>query len=149
MVDAVESVRRILDGLRPPALDQVGLVGALQDRAAALTDRTAGRLTVRVEAPEPLPSLDPETEMAAYRIAEEALTNAVRHSGATGVVVRLLVEDGRFVVDVTDDGCGLPAVPRQGVGLESMQRRVEALGGSISMTSKPGLRVVAQLPVTA
>jgi signal transduction histidine kinase len=145
----VEDVRRILDGLRPPALDEVGLVTALHDRAALLTDRCAGSLTVRVEAPDLLPSLDPETEMAAFRIAEEALTNTVRHSGAGTVVVRLVLDSGRLAVEVSDDGRGLPSVPRQGVGLESMHRRAESLGGSLAITSNDGVRVVALLPVAA
>jgi signal transduction histidine kinase len=147
VVTAVEDVRRILDGLRPPALDEVGLVTALQDRAALLSDRCAGSLTVRVEAPDPLPALDPETEMAAFRIAEEALTNIVRHSGAACAVVRLVVDDGRLTVEVTDDGRGLPSLPRQGVGLESMQRRAESLGGTLDVTSDAGVRVLALLPV--
>jgi signal transduction histidine kinase len=119
----------------------------LHDRAALLSDRCAGSLTVRVEAPDPLPALDPETEMAAFRIAEEALTNIVRHSGAACAVVRLVVDDGRLTVEVTDDGCGLPSLRRQGVGLESMQRRAESLGGTLDVTSDVGVRVLALLPV--
>jgi signal transduction histidine kinase len=111
-----------------------------------LTDRAGGRLVVRVEAPDSLPALDPETEMAAFRIADEALTNTLRHSGAAEVVIALAVEDGQLRVDVSDDGCGLPEVPRQGVGLESMQRRAESLGGSLAVTSSPGVHVLALLP---
>lgn len=147
VVAAVEDVRRILDGLRPPALDEIGLVRAVQARAAVLTDRTAGRLRVEVEVDDPLPHLDPETETAAFRIAEEALTNTVRHSGARRVVVRLAQCGGRLEVEVRDDGRGLPAVPSQGVGLESMHRRAEALGGSLAVTSGAGVRVLARLPV--
>jgi signal transduction histidine kinase len=104
---------------------------------------------VRVEAPDPLPVLDPETEMAAFRIAEEALTNIVRHSGAAFAVVRLVVDDERLTVEVTDDGRGLPSLRRQGVGLESMQRRAESLGGTLAVTSDVGVRVLALLPVGA
>jgi signal transduction histidine kinase len=146
---AVEDVRRILDGLRPPALDELGLTGALRQRAAVLTDRAGGRLVVRVDAPDSLPALEPATEMAAFRIADEALTNTLRHSGASEVVISLAVEEGTLHVDVSDDGCGLPDVPRQGVGLESMQRRAESLGGSLAVTSAAGVRILAVLPGAA
>jgi signal transduction histidine kinase len=144
---AVEEVRRILDGLRPPALDEAGLVTALRHRAADLTERSGGRLTVAIEAPESLPKLDPETEVAAYRIAEEALTNTIRHSAARTVVVRLRALDGGITVEVADDGQGLPSPPRPGVGLDSMQRRAESLGGSLAVSSGTGVRVVAHLPL--
>jgi signal transduction histidine kinase len=145
--DAVEEVRRILDGLRPPALDEAGLIHALRDRAADLTERSGGRLRVAIEAPDSLPVLDPETEVAAYRIAEEALTNTVRHSAARRVVVRLGALDGAITVEVTDDGQGLPSPTRTGVGFDSMQRRAESLGGSFAVTSDAGVRVVAHLPL--
>jgi signal transduction histidine kinase len=147
VVHAVDGIRRILDDLRPSALDRVGLAAALQDRAAVLTDRSGGRLTVAVEVPEDLPPLDPDIETAAYRIVEEAVTNALRHSGASHVVVRVVAGPDRLELDVCDDGHGLPPVPRQGVGLESMQRRAESLGGSLGVSCHPGVRVVAALPM--
>ena len=144
---AVGEVRRILDGLRPAPLDDVGFVAAVQRHAEAL----APSVPVRVTA-EPLPPLPPEVETAAYRIAQEALTNVARHSGARCAEVGLRARDGRLEVAVVDDGAGFAAVggdPRPaGVGLASMRTRARAVGGELTVTSGPdGTRVVAGLPL--
>ncbi|MCZ2826650.1 MULTISPECIES: GAF domain-containing sensor histidine kinase [unclassified Modestobacter] len=143
---AVGEVRRILDGLRPAPLDDVGLVAALQRHAAAL----APTVPVRVTAEE-LPSLRPDVETAAYRIAQEALTNVARHSRARSAELGLRARDGRLEVAVADDGAGFtPADPVRpdGVGLESMRTRAQAVGGDLTVTSGPtGTRVVAGLPL--
>ena len=146
---AVGEVRRILDGLRPAPLDEVGFVAAVQRHAEAL----APSVPVRVTA-EPLPPLPPEVETAAYRIAQEALTNAARHSGARSAEVGLRARDGRLEVAVADDGAGFPAedgAPRPGgVGLASMRTRARAVGGELTVSSGPaGTRVVAGLPLEA
>ncbi|SFT79244.1 Histidine kinase-, DNA gyrase B-, and HSP90-like ATPase [Geodermatophilus amargosae] len=146
---AVGEVRRILDGLRPAPLDDVGFVAAVQRHAKAL----APSVPVRVTA-EPLPPLPPDVETAAYRIAQEALTNVARHSGARCAEVGLRARDGRLEVAVVDDGAGFPAVdadPRPaGVGLASMRTRARAVGGELTVTSGPGgTRVVAGLPLEA
>jgi signal transduction histidine kinase len=146
---AVGEVRRILDGLRPAPLDDVGFVAAVQRHAEAL----APSVPVRVTA-EPLPPLPPDVETAAYRIAQEALTNVARHSGARCAEVDLRARDGRLEVAVVDDGAGFPAVdgdPRPaGVGLASMRTRARAVGGELTVTSGPGgTRVVAGLPLEA
>ncbi len=146
---AVGEVRRILDGLRPAPLDEVGFVAAVQRHAEAL----APSVPVRVTA-EPLPPLPPEVETAAYRIAQEALTNVARHSGARSAEVGLRARDGRLEVAVADDGAGFPAedgAPRPaGVGLASMRTRARAVGGELTVSSGPaGTRVVAGLPLEA
>ena len=134
---AVEEVRRIIDELRPAVLDENGLVGALQDRAAIVTARSTG-LIVTVQAPDPMPPLPPEVELAAYRIADEAIANVIRHAGATQCVVRISVGDG-VAISVTDDGVGPPSVPRPGgVGLSSMRQRAADLRGVVSVTACPG-----------
>jgi signal transduction histidine kinase len=143
---SVEEVRRIIDGLRPPALDELGLVTALRQRAESVSLRSGGRLTVRVDAPDRLPPLPSEVEDAAYRIADEALTNVVRHSGATSCVLRIRAR-GDLTIDVVDDGRGIASVPRQGVGLDSMRARAESLGGSLELENGHGTRVAARLPV--
>jgi signal transduction histidine kinase len=148
MATAIEEVRRIIDGLRPPALDQVGLVTALRARAEAINTRAGGRLRVRVEAPDRMPDLPGEVELAAFRIAEEALTNVVRHAGAQECLLRITTEAG-LNIEVRDDGRGLPAVPRQGVGLDSMRRRAEALGGSLRLENGDGTLLAAHLPVVS
>ncbi|WP_448625129.1 histidine kinase [Geodermatophilus sp. URMC 64] len=140
---AVDEVRRIIDALRPSALDGQALVPALRARAAGV----AGRLAVDVEAPEPMPALPPDVEAAAYRIVDEAVNNVVRHSGAAHCLVRVSVGPD-LVLEVRDDGCGLPDRPRDGVGLTSMRQRAEELGGSFAVRSGgDGGAVVVRLPV--
>ncbi|MGY1699992.1 histidine kinase [Geodermatophilus sp. SYSU D00766] len=143
---AVGEVRRILDGLRPAPLDDVGFVAAVQRHAEALAPSVPVRVTAG-----PLPSLPPDVETAAYRIAQEALTNVARHSGARCAEVELCARDGRLEVAVADDGAGFPADgdPRPaGVGLASMRTRARAVGGELTVTTGPGgTRVVAGLPL--
>jgi signal transduction histidine kinase len=147
---AVGEVRRILDGLRPAPLDDVGFVAAVRRHADAL----APAVPVRVDAEE-LPPLPAEVETAAYRIAQEALANVARHSGARSAEVGLRSRDGRLEVAVVDDGSGFApdadddARPT-GVGLDSMRSRARAVGGELTVTSGPGgTRVVAGLPLEA
>ncbi|MBO0871690.1 MAG: sensor histidine kinase, partial [Micromonosporaceae bacterium] len=99
-------------------------------------------------------SLSPAVELTAYRIVQEALTNAVRHSGAQAVWVDLRRGDGTLLVDVSDDGCGLPidafgrsGGPR-GMGLRGMRERAESVGGSLTLGTRDGggCRVTASLP---
>jgi signal transduction histidine kinase len=145
---AVGEVRRILDGLRPASLDDVGLVAAVGRHADAL----APSMPVQVTAEE-LPPLPPEVETAAYRIAQEALTNVARHSGARSAEVGLRAREGRLEVAVVDDGAGFePGADDEptsaGVGLGSMRTRARAVGGDLTVTSGPdGTRVVAGLPL--
>ncbi|SDE57148.1 sensor histidine kinase [Pseudonocardia oroxyli] len=134
--DAIADVRRIVYGLRPPALDELGLVEALRRHAAQLP-------AVTVVAPE-LPPLPAAVESIAYRIAVEALTNAVRH-GAGPVEVRLDLTD-HLQLTVSDAGPPGP-VWRPGVGLTSMRERAAELGGTLDAGPTPtGGRVVAHLP---
>ena len=142
---AIGDIRRLVHGLRPPALDELGLAGALQQ----LAERTGGPGTrVAVEAAG-LPALPAAVEVAAYRIVQEALTNVVRHAGARSCVVRVAVDGGELTLTVTDDGAGLPADPEPGVGLASMRERAEETGGSCTVGPGPdgGTRVTARLPV--
>ena len=143
---AVGEVRRILDGLRPGALDDVGFVAAVRRHADAL----APSVPVRVTAEE-LPPLPPDVETAAYRIAQEALTNVARHAGARSAEVGLRARGGRLEVAVADDGAGFAPGGDDGaagVGLGSMRTRARAVGGELTVTSGPqGTRVVAGLPL--
>jgi signal transduction histidine kinase len=146
-VDAtVGEVRRILDGLRPAPLDDVGFVTAVRRHAEAL----APSVPVKVTA-EDLPPIPPEVETAAFRIAQEALANVARHAGAGSAQVGLRTLEGRLEVAVTDDGTGFApdGDPRPaGVGLASMRSRARAVGGELTVTSGPaGTRVVAGLPL--
>jgi signal transduction histidine kinase len=142
---AVEEIRRILDGLQPTVLDALGLVEALRVQAEQPVDG----LAVGVTAEPSLESaaLDPDVEVAAYRIALEAITNVRRHAAATQCAVRLSADADALDVQITDDGRGLPAAPREGVGLLSMRHRAEALGGSVELRSGAGgTTVLARLP---
>jgi signal transduction histidine kinase len=141
---AIGEIRQIAHNLRPPALDQLGLVSALREHAS----QTSGNgLQVVVEAPETLPPLPAAVEVAAYRIALEALTNVVRHAGARHCRVTICVNAG-LRLRVRDDGRGLPAVPAVGVGLGSMRERAAELGGTLSVTSAAdgGTELEAFLP---
>jgi len=149
--DAVTDIRRLVYGLRPPALDDLGLLGALRETAAQYG---AKGLSVSVSAPEDLPPLSAAVEVAAYRIAQEALTNVARHAGARSSTVRLAVEEGALCVEVRDDGVGIPDPlgdhsGRAGVGLTSMRERATELGGSLLVGPLPegGTRVHARLPL--
>jgi signal transduction histidine kinase len=144
----VSDVRRIVEGLRPPALDELGLAGAMEQLADRLTAGTELLVDVRV-----VDRLEPAAavEVAAYRIAQEALTNVVRHAHAHQACVRVAADDGELVLEVRDDGTGTPAPRDGGVGLASMRERAEELGGRVQVAGRPGVgtRVVARLPVDA
>ncbi|HST64648.1 MAG TPA: sensor histidine kinase [Mycobacteriales bacterium] len=138
----LEEVRRIIDGLRPSALDTMELPDAI--RRHARTVSTAVPVEVVVGE---LPELPAVVENAAYRITTEALTNAARHSVAGRVQVTLDAPAGALVITVADDGSGVgTATP--GVGLTSMRRRAETLGGELGIDSDPtGTTVTATLPL--
>jgi len=148
----VGEIRRLIHGLRPPALDELGLVGAVRDRAAQLTRRQrampADSLQMLIETPDTLPPLPAAVEVAAYRIVEEALTNVARHAQARICTVRLSLTDA-LEVEIVDDGIGLPAARRAGVGLLSIRERAAELGGACAfeVLGDSGTRVYARLPL--
>jgi signal transduction histidine kinase len=146
---AIGEIRRLVDDLRPPALDEVGLVGALRQKAVSLSAHGGDQpLVVEVEAPAALPQLSAAAEVAAYRIAMEAVTNVVRHSGATRCVVSVTA-DRTLEVTVSDNGGGMRGPARPGVGLTSMHERAGELGGTCTVTTKPegGTVVHAVIPL--
>jgi len=144
---AVTDVRRIVYGLRPPALDEFGLVGSLREEVGRLRHE-APALTVTLDAPDAdLADLPAAAEVACYRIVTEALTNVTRHAHATRCSVRLRLDHG-LDVDVSDDGVGLPDGWRTGVGIASMRERVAELGGTLVIEPclPHGTRISARLP---
>lgn len=142
MALSVSEVRRIIDGLRPTALDTLGLPDAIRRHAETFS----AAVPVRVDAAE-LPALPPGVENAAYRITTEALTNAARHAEARQVQVTLAAPDGALEITVSDDGRGVGQATA-GVGLTSMRRRAEVLGGRLGIDSAPGgTTVTATLPL--
>ena len=146
---ALADVRRLVDELRPRALDELGLVGALQQRADQLGWRADGEaVEVKLDIPAEMPLLPPAVEVATYRVATEALTNVVRHSKATKALVRVSVGD-RLEVSITDDG---PPNGRwsPGVGLTAMRERVTELGGAFEAGPSPtGGSVSASFPLAS
>ncbi|HZR45034.1 MAG TPA: histidine kinase, partial [Ktedonobacteraceae bacterium] len=151
----VGDIRRLVYNLRPPSLDELGLVGAIRERVAQsiLTCDTGDvdGLQVTVDAPEHLPLLAAAVEVAAYRIVQEALTNVVRHSSARTCRICLSLQETLFLrIEVRDDGIGWTAEQRLGVGIHSMYERATELGGTcfVEPIVTGGTRVVACLPLS-
>lgn len=147
----IEDVRQLIYELRPVALDELGLVEALRRHAARLDGRNGSSLSVVVTAPPALPRLPAAVEVAAYRIATEALTNVVRHAGASTAEVRIdLDESSALRVVVQDDGARVANGSRwrPGEGLASMRERAVELGGSFAAEpTAAGGRVSARFPL--
>ncbi len=150
---AIADIRRLVYALRPPTLDELGLVGAIRQYAAqydlpGTQSESDGCLRVAVEAPEHLPALPAAVEVAAYRIVQEALTNVARHAHARTCTVRLTIPDA-FQLEISDDGVGFPAQSCAGVGLLSMRERAAESGGSCLVESTPGrgTRILVHLPL--
>jgi signal transduction histidine kinase len=145
---AIEDIRRLVDDLRPPALDEVGLVAAVRQRAASLSRAGEESLVVEVDGPASPPELAAAVEVAAYRIATEAVTNVVRHAGASRCVVTVSV-NGVLEVTVADNGRRPWDASRVGVGWSSMRDRAAELGGTceISRRAEGGTLVRAVLPL--
>jgi two-component system, NarL family, sensor kinase len=143
LADCTAEVRRVVDGLRPPALDR-GLGAALAQRVdVLLPDHHTS-----VQVPTDLPDLPPAVEVAAYRIATEAMTNVVRHAHARSCHVDVRAQDDWLDVTVTDDGVGGVRPRDGGVGLESMANRAEELGGTCRvLDADPGTRVEVRIPL--
>ncbi len=154
--EAHAELRAVIDGLRPPDLHSRGLAESLR-RYAALAGRAHG-IPVSVTAG-PLPPLPAETETVIYRVAQEALHNALRHSGARQVLVTLSRKSRRVLLEVSDDGSGFrpgpPAasqpgaggVTGPGLGLASMHDRAASAGGTLTVTSAPGQGTMVRLSV--
>jgi signal transduction histidine kinase len=147
---ATEDVRRLVRDLRPADLDELGLPAAVAAAAARL--RSPNGPEFDLETPTRLPELSKEVEDTAYKICLEAMTNAVRHSGARRCAVRLRASgDENIEVEIADDGTGMAHESGTGTGMRSMRERAAAVGGSLRIESvaSAGTRVVAELPSRA
>jgi signal transduction histidine kinase len=143
---AVLDVRRLVEGLRPPALDELGLVSACSQAVARLT--AAADVESRVCAEQALPPLSAAVEVAAYRIVVEAVTNTVRHASATRCEVVLSSTPTMLQLTVSDDGAGIVSPAPDGNGLSIMRERAEEVGGRLTVAGTPvGTRVEACLPI--
>ena len=130
---SLEDVRRIALELRPEALDDLGLVSAL----AVLCERFSQRsgLIVNQRMADELPGLDPEVELVVYRVAQEALTNVARHSGASQAELSLRAQDTGLVLAVSDRGAGLTSDGEPGTGIRGMRERAGLIGASLQVGS--------------
>lgn len=137
-------IRRLVHDLRPPLLDELGLVGALRD---ALQQDAALMTELRLLTP--LPELPAALEVAIYRIVQEALHNVRQHAAATHCTVTLARVDGQIELRVCDNGVGLPAALHHGVGLNSIRQRAEELGGHSVLQNGPdgGAQLAVRLPL--
>jgi signal transduction histidine kinase len=131
--DAMKELRELVRGIRPPVLDDAGLVSAIESRLATLP------VDVQLSADESASRRwPPAVESAAYFVVTEAVTNALKHAPGSRVVVHLCGADGRLRLDVSDDGPGLSPAASGGSGLRGLQDRVESLRGTFSVTGGDG-----------
>ncbi|HZG84242.1 sensor histidine kinase [Paenibacillus sp.] len=147
MERAVDEIRRIVYDLRPPTLDEYGLLAAVQELVRPYTLPPL-QLAVRLSLPDRLPPLDAAVEVAVYRILQEALHNVGKHARATKLRIRLELKE-QLELEIEDDGVGVDAGGRRGsgLGLASMRERAEELGGTFDVeTGAPGTRIRVQLP---
>jgi two-component system, NarL family, sensor histidine kinase UhpB len=145
---SLDDVRRIARRLRPEALDDLGLVNALIALCSRLGAQTEARIERHFDSG--LPALEPEAELVVYRIAQESLTNVIRHAGASRAAISLRGGDGVIVLRVSDDGRGLPAgLPGRSAGISGMRERALLVGGKLTIHSKPneGTEVLLELPL--
>lgn len=143
--DCVQEIRRLVDDLRPPALEQLGLIDAI--RRGVEPSRP---LEIAVEGPVDVGELPAAVEVAAFRIATEAVTNTVRHARAQRCDVRLTLQhEAMLVVEIVDDGIGLPKNNEPGAGISAMRERAEELGGLFraERLAGRGTRIRAELPL--
>ncbi|MEW6048408.1 MAG: sensor histidine kinase [Bacillota bacterium] len=140
---AVEAIRRVMRGLRPPVLEDLGLVPALRQLAAEMTGADGPRVAVYVAGR--LERLDPECELGLYRIAQEAMCNVMHHARASRAAVCVTFRPGIVRLAVCDDGVGFPRDTNRasggvtgGLGLLGMAERARSIGGQLRIYSKPG-----------
>jgi two-component system sensor histidine kinase UhpB len=146
--EGAEQVREIARGLRPESLEELGLRSALIGLTAAVADRT--ELAIKRDIDVALPALSPETELVVYRIAQESLTNVVRHAGARHVEVALGVHDDALELRVADDGEGLNGADlNAGRGVSGMRERAAYTGATLDVRSRPvgGTEVTLRVPL--
>jgi len=154
-IDAeIAQLRALITELRPAALDEQGLRPAIEHLARQVSEREGIAVETDVALgppaqgrPQPAPSrLAPDTETAVYRVIQEALTNVVKHAGASRVSIGVRQRDGGVELTVSDDGAGFdPDAPREGYGIAGMYERAELANGTLAITSRPGSGTTVQV----
>ena len=142
--EAHAELRAVIDGLAPPELGEAGLAESLR-RYAILAGRAHG-VTVSFTSAG-LPALTEDQQAALYRVAQEALHNALRHSGAARIGVRLSRTPRRVILEVADDGSGFAPGAPGGLGFASMRARAASAGGTLTIRSAPGTGTTVKLAV--
>jgi two-component system sensor histidine kinase UhpB len=145
--DGLEEVRRIAQRLRPGMLEDLGLLASLSSLASHAS-QTAGIEVTRAFAPG-LPPLDPATELVVYRVAQEALTNVVRHAQASRAELGLSRQGGSLVLRVVDDGRGMNPRQAEGAGIQGMRERAQLVGGTLEIRDREGGGAEVRLVVKA
>ncbi|HSH44645.1 MAG TPA: sensor histidine kinase [Longimicrobiales bacterium] len=153
LAEAADGLRRYAQGLRPPALDELGLSATIESHVRHLAETTSVPIDVRAEAVGRLAS--PEAELALYRIVQEALSNALRHARASGIRVRVSRREGVATASVADNGVGFDAqadrsgghASDRGLGLFGMQERAEYVGGRVEVDSQPGAGTTVRVAI--
>ncbi|WP_276353001.1 sensor histidine kinase [Cohnella caldifontis] len=142
---AITDIRRLVYSLRPPALDEFGLTFALKELVLQFEDSS---LRFNLVGFDRRLTLSAAVEVAAYRIVQEALTNVVKHAEADSCEVRLQLQDDVLLLEISDNGKGLPETLRPGIGIRSLRERAEELGGTCALDSSPGhgTRISVMLP---
>jgi signal transduction histidine kinase len=141
----VAEFRKVVEGLRPPALDDLGLAEATRQMVRRVTAGSSAEIEIRIG---DLPQLPAAVEVAVYRITAEAVANAVRHADADHITIAINVPPASVTVDVDDDGSGMDGTaPGSGNGLETMRERAEELRGALTIeSSAAGTKITAELP---
>jgi signal transduction histidine kinase len=142
--DTLGEIRRLVYELRPPALDELGLVKAIH---TFVDQQNQDTIKIVISSDTELIDLPAAVEVAAYRIALEGITNIIRHAQASHAQVRLFPQNGSLIVEISDDGIGLPEPIPIGVGITSMRERAEEMGGQLLIIPQnPGTLLRADLP---
>ncbi len=150
----IRSIRAVTNDLRPSLLDDLGLVPALRSLASEFADRSKVGIDLTLSGG--LPPLSKDAELALFRALQEALSNVARHAEARTVAIRLVVEGNEVILEVRDDGRGIPTgadprdLERNGhMGLAGMRERIRALGGTIQLDGNPsrGVRLLVRVPL--
>jgi two-component system, NarL family, sensor histidine kinase UhpB len=144
---SIDDVRRIAQRLRPEPLEDLGLAGALLALSRRLRERS--ELRIHCHIPEDLPPQPPERELVIYRVAQEAMTNAIRHAHAASIGITLKATSDRLALSVRDDGRGMLEASRESGGIRGMRERASLVGGTLQVISAPraGTEVCLTIPL--